>query len=138
PNYMPPEQARGEVVDYRSDVYSLGATLYCLLTARPPFQAASVWETIDQDLAQDPVPPRRLNAAIPKDLETICLKCLAKSPASRYGDMDSLAEDLSRFLQGRPILARPVGFVEQTWKLCRRRPGAAAALAMGVVAVGLL
>lgn len=124
PSYMPPEQAWGDSpsIGPTSDVYSLGATLYCTLTGRPPFQAASAVETINQVLTQDPVPPRQLNPLISVDLETICLKCLNKTPRQRYGSMTELAEELERFLAGRPILARPVGLGEQLWRWSRRNP----------------
>ena len=125
PSYMPPEQAAGRVheVGPRSDVYSLGAVLYCLLTGRPPFQAATPAETQRLVLDQEPVPPRRLNASVPADLQTICLKCLQKAPQrSLPPALAALAEDLDSFLEARPIRARPVGVLARGWLWCRRNP----------------
>jgi serine/threonine-protein kinase len=129
PSYMAPEQARGDVrvVGPLSDLYALGAILYELLTGRPPFQGASAMDTVTRVTRDDPVPPARLQPRTPLDLETICLKCLQKEPASRYADCFELAEDLHRFLTGEPIRARPVGHVERVWRWCRRNPTLAAA-----------
>lgn len=127
PSYMPPEQAAGDraLMGIASDVYSLGAVFYELLTARPPFAASTPIETIRQVLEQEPVSPRLLNRGIPKDLETICLKCLEKSPALRYQTSRELADELDRFSQGIPIQARPISFMARTWRWCRRNPVAA-------------
>jgi WD40 repeat protein/tRNA A-37 threonylcarbamoyl transferase component Bud32 len=139
PSYMPPEQAggnRGEVGSV-ADVYALGATLYALVTGRPPFQAATPMDTVLQVLSDEPVPPRRLNASIPRDLETICLKCLRKEPGKRYATAMSLADDLRRYLAGEPILARPVTRLERAVKWARRRPAIAAmSLAIALLSAG--
>jgi serine/threonine protein kinase len=128
PSYMAPEQVIGrrELIGPPADIYALGALLYHLLTGRPPFQAASVVETLDQVRHQDPVPPRRLDSSIPRDLETICLTCLQKDPTRRYATAHALADDLRRWLDGRPIAARPVSPPEKAWRWCRRRPVVAA------------
>ncbi len=130
PSYMPPEQAdgRGAAAGPKADVYAIGATLYALATGRPPFQAATPMDTILQVIHQEPVPPRRLNAGIPRDLETICLKCLEKDPARRYATAEALVDELRRFLDGKPILARPVGPHERAWRWSRRNRLAAALL----------
>jgi len=137
PNYMPPEQAAGQRTNLTraADVYSLGAILYHLLTGRPPFQAATLPTTLEQVRTADPVTPRRLNASLPRDLETICLRCLEKEPARRYPTAQALADELSRFLKGEPIQARPIGAVGKTWRWCRRKPALAA---VGTVAALLL
>jgi WD40 repeat protein/tRNA A-37 threonylcarbamoyl transferase component Bud32 len=124
PQYMPPEQARGNssTTGVRSDVYSLGAILYELLTGWPPFRAATPLETLQLVLEQDPIPPRALNPSLPRDLESICLKCLTKEPSGRYYDAQQLADELGRFELGQPIHARPVSPVERAWRWCRREP----------------
>ncbi|PAY19294.1 hypothetical protein CKO51_11805 [Rhodopirellula sp. SM50] len=128
PSYMAPEQASGGAsgADEKADVYSIGATLYCMLTARPPFQGHNAAETVRLVVDRDPVPPRQLNPAIPIDLNTICIKCLQKDPDRRYRDAASLESDLQRFMDGNPIQARPVGIVETVWKWSRRHPAVAA------------
>lgn len=117
PNYLPPEQAEGRrgEVGPPSDVYSLGAILYHLLTGRPPFQAESLTGLLKQVIETDPVTPRLLNPSVPRDLETICLKCLEKEPRRRYSSAGQMADELGRFLEGRPIHARPIGLSEKLW-----------------------
>lgn len=124
PSYMPPEQAEGDnaAVGALSDVYSLGAILYRTLTGRPPFQSSSPMETILQLLHQDPVSPRQLNSSVPLELETVCLKCLQKDPAKRYSSARELAEDLQRWMQGDPILARPISAVSKAVRWTRKHP----------------
>ncbi|MBI3464652.1 MAG: serine/threonine protein kinase [Planctomycetes bacterium] len=132
PSYMPPEQAVGESGPL-SDVYSLGAVLYCLLVGAPPFRAANPVQTLQQVLHDEPVPPRRINSTVPRDLETICLKCLQKTPGRRYGSAQELAADLKRFLDGEPITARPVTAWERAFKWARRRPTTAALLVVAPI-----
>ena len=130
PAFMPPEQAdnaRGDATE-RSDVYALGAVLYAMLTGRPPFQAQDPVATIREVLDSDPVLPRRLNGQIPVDLETICLQCLAKEPARRYASAEALANDLQRFIEKRPILAKPLSRPERLARWCRRNPSLATAV----------
>jgi WD40 repeat protein/tetratricopeptide (TPR) repeat protein len=136
PNYMAPEQAAGRnaTVGPACDVYALGAILYECLTGRPPFQGASLLDTLEQVRSQEPVPPSRLQGKLPTDLQTVCLKCLQKDPARRYGTAQELADDLGRFLNNEPIRARPVGRWELALKWARRRPAAAALLAVSVLA----
>ncbi len=137
PSYMSPEQAGGlnHEVGPLSDVYSLGAVFYDLLTGRPPFRGTSVMDTLLQLRTLEPVAPTQLQPSVPRDLETICLKCLQKDQKKRYADAGELAADLQRFLNGEPILARPVSTVERIWRWCRRNPGKALAGAAAVAGV---
>src|SRR5262245_17510045 len=136
PSYMSPEQALGREVGPESDIYSLGAILYEMLTGRPPFRGETVAETERQVINDHPVAPTRLNPRVPHDLETICLKCLRKDPARRYASAEDLADDLDCFEDGRPIQARPVGWGERSWRWGRRNPAAAALLLTAVALVG--
>lgn len=137
PSYMSPEQAIGKdgTIGPATDVYSLGAVLYEMLTGRPPFRGDSAADTERQLVRDDPTPPRLLNPRIPRDLEVICLTCLSKAPGSRYVSARDLADDLRRYLAGEPIAARPVGRVERIAKWVRRSPARAALTAACIIAV---
>jgi eukaryotic-like serine/threonine-protein kinase len=139
PDYMSPEQAQGHhrLLTVASDVWSLGAVLYFLLTGRPPLHRATPWQTMEAVVKDQPVRPRVLNPGVPRDLETICLKCLEKEPGKRYGSAEALAQDLGRFLEGQSVLCRPVSRVGETWRWCRRKP-MVAGLAAAVVFMFLL
>jgi WD40 repeat protein/serine/threonine protein kinase len=134
PSYMSPEQALGKLgkIGPSVDIYALGTLLYETLTGRPPFRAETAIETQRQVVTVDAVPPSRLNASVPRDLETICLKCLEKDPLRRYVSALELADDLGRFLNGRPVQARPVGLLERIWRWGKQNKQLAAALS-GVV-----
>lgn len=143
PNYMPPEQAEatGRPTTVAGDVYALGAILYQLLTGRTPFLAESVTQTLRLVVEAEPVPPRLHNPNVPRDLETICLKCLEKDPRRRYASAQELAEELGRYLNDEPIQARPISAPAKLLRWCRRKPALAAALGAGlllllVIAIG--
>ncbi|MBL4847656.1 MAG: protein kinase [Planctomycetes bacterium] len=141
PSYMPPEQAGGDksLIDRRADVYSLGATLYAMLVGKPPFEGNSVLNTITKVLSVDPTPPRKLRPEVTRDLEVICLKCLAKEPEERYQTAQDLADDLGRYLADEPILARPPSAGERLAKWIRRNRTLTASIVLGglFVAVGI-
>jgi tetratricopeptide (TPR) repeat protein len=138
PSFMPPEQAGShDKVSRRSDVYGLGGTLYYALTGCAPFKGETPAKVMHEVLTSDPVPPRSLDSAIPRDLETICLKCLEKEPARRYTTARMVAEELGRFLDNNPILERPVSVPEKIWRWCRRKPLVAGLAMVLVVSLAL-
>jgi len=140
PNFMPPEQAGGKrgQVGPHSDIYSLGAILFYLLSARPPFVAEELTATLQQVVNDEPPSPRLLNPGVPRDLETICLKCLEKEPRRRYGTAQELADELGRFLRNEPILARPIGQAARLQRWCRRKPALASAILLALVLILVL
>jgi serine/threonine-protein kinase len=143
PSYMAPEQAAGRAkeITTATDVYGLGAILYALLTARAPFRSDSVQETLHQVQERAPVPLRKLNPSVPRELEVICQKCLEKEPRRRYGSAEALADDLDRWLEGKPITARRISSAKRLWMWCRRNPvvaGAISLAASALVAVAVL
>lgn len=139
PSYMSPEQAAAQhaVIGPASDVYSLGTVLYELLTGRPPFRSDNLGETLRQVQQEEPVRPRLLNPKLPRDLETICLKCLEKESRQRYATAQELADELGRFLRGEPIHARPIGSLARTWRWCKRQPVVAGLSALSSAAVAV-
>lgn len=137
PSYMSPEQALGKTheIGPPADIHALGAILYEALTGRPPFLAETSYDTLVQVIEREPTPPTRLQPSVPRDLETICLKCLAKDSLKRYSSAEALADDLHRFLVTEPILARRVSWHERAWKWGRRHPAVAALLVVVLLAV---
>jgi len=141
PAFMSPEQAIGlsQGVGPTADVYSLGALLFHLVTSRPPFVSTSLPELMRLVAKEEPLSPQLLNSSVPRDLATVCLKCLAKRPADRYGSAREFAEDLRRYLRNEPVRARPASHTERLWRWCRREPALAASLgfALFVLIIGV-
>jgi WD40 repeat protein len=140
PSYMAPEQAAGKIAEIgpATDVYALGSILHELITGRPPFLADSPLSALQQVMTEDPVSPSQLQRRTPRDLVTVCMKCLQKEPRRRYPTAAALAEDLRRFLADEPILARPVGGAERLWRLGRRNPILAGLVSLVTVLVGVI
>jgi serine/threonine protein kinase/WD40 repeat protein len=138
PSYMAPEQAEGRVRDIgmATDVYALGAILYEMLTGRPPFRGQTPLETLEAVRTREPVPPGKIRTGVPRDLETICLKCLRKEPANRYASAEALADDLRRFLTGEPIQARRVSAASRLAMWAKRHPALSTTLAISVLVIG--
>jgi eukaryotic-like serine/threonine-protein kinase len=138
-SYLAPEQVIGKAgaIGPATDIYALGNILYEMLTGRPPFKGETATETENLVIAAKPVSPARLNPKVPRDLETICVKCLSKEPERRYASAKALAEDLNRFQEGRPILARPIGWVERLWRWARRNPTMAVLLVTALALVSV-
>ena len=133
PSYMPPEQATGSVSSVAGDVYSIGAILYQLLTGRAPFLAETLTQTLRLVIESEPISSRLLNPNVPRDLETICAKCLEKNPQHRYATALDLADELDRFLRDEPIHARPLSGPARLWRWCRRKPALAISLGAGLL-----
>lgn len=141
PSYMAPEliESGSKTAGAQADIYSLGAILYESLVGRPPFRAATMLETLEMARFKDPIPPSRFQSAVPRDLETICLKCLEKSPLDRYQSAAELGKDLSCFINGLPIAARPIGYLEHAWRWTKRKPILAGLIAtIGMLLVALV